>query len=620
MREQLQLKLSVDGQTHEVRETGSLLDALREDAGKLCVKDGCAPQGQCGACSVLVDGVARLACVTPVTRAAGCEVTTADGLAEPLRSTLAGAFCETGGFVCGFCTPGIVVRAHALVSGGVNVDREAVGKALNANLCRCTGWQGVVDAVLLAADGVRSGSETTEATVDADVALGRHRFLADIAPGSVDHWVVPVPAGVSGGTLEAVAGDSLLRAEDLPAGPVPGWRILRRGDAVTDAGDVVALGRGASLSAAREAAAAARVQIRPEDGGGGAEAVLWSTPPWDPAFLEPEAARARMGAQALEVWSQTETPDEEARLLRLRWPEREVVVHVETNGGSYGGKAGVGPAALAALVAETLGGDVAVVLGRRESILWHPRRRPARWDVDLDVGAGGRLERVDGRLVLAGGGADPGPNPYTCAASVVVDVEPGRRGGRHRADGHVQWTFALETEVERRGVERAASLHELPRACLDGLGERDGVAVAGGIAMAVAAGVDLDAAGGIALVTLAYGGAPDDSATRNSVVSGAFCGLGCAIAEDIPMREGVPTPATIRSLGLLRCARTPPFEVVHVDGAAVGGSAAGSWSVDEHALAAVPAAVANALWHRFGTEAVALPMRDSPPARAAKRR
>lgn len=613
MREQLQLKLHVDGESHEVRDSGTLLDALREDAGKLCVKDGCAPQGQCGACSVLVDGEPRLACVTPVARVEGRAVTTADGLDEPLRSLLGDAFCETGGFVCGFCTPGIVVRAHALISSGSVVDRDSVGKALAANLCRCTGWQSVVDAVALAAGAAATG----EARPDAGVALGRHRYLADVAPDSVDHWVVPVPAGVAAGTFAGVDGEGLVRAEDLPDRTVAGWRLLQPGDPVQDAGDVVALARGASLSAARDAAAAARVRVDADQDGvrDGAE-MAWSNPPWDPAFLEPEAARARVDGGTVRVWSQTETPDEEERLLRLAWPGHEVVLEVETNGGSYGGKAGPGPAGLAALASEALGGEVAVVLGRRESILWHRRRRPARADLELDVDPSGRLAGIDGVLVLAGGGADPGPNPYTCPAAVIVEVEPGRIAGAHRGEGHLQWTFALETEVERRGVDRLASLCDVARECLEALGGRDGIAVAGGAVTAVAAGVDLDDAGRITSVVLVYGGAPDDLDTRNAVVSGAFSGLGCSIAEDLPIRAGVPTPATIRSLGMLRCAHTPPMEAR----CAVAGGEVGPWTVDEHALAAVPAAVANAVQRRFGVEERTLPMRDSPPARAARRR
>lgn len=609
------MQLDIDGETHEVRDSGTLLDALREDAGKLCVKDGCAPQGQCGACSVLVDGEARLACVTPLARVVGRRVTTADGLAEPLRGALAAAFTETGGFVCGFCTPGIVVRAHALVSSGASVDRGAVGKALAANLCRCTGWQSVVDAVVRAA----SADDSTD-SVDVDVPLGRHRFLADVEPSRVDHWLVPVLAGSPSGDFVEVHGAPLLRAADLSSRTAPGWRILAPGDAVQDAGDVVALAHGPTLSAARAVAADARVVIDapaviPGLGDDGAE---WASPPWDPGFLEPEAARARVSDELVEVWSQTETPDEETRLLRLAWPDRDVRLVVETNGGSYGGKAGAGPGALAALGADALGSEVVLVLGRRESILWHRRRRPARCETDLDVGPDGRLERIDGRLVVAGGGANPGPNPYVCPASVVVAVEAGRLAGAHRADGHLQWTFALEGAIEAAGVDRAASLHDIPRACLEDLGPMDGVAVAGGQGSAVAAGVDLDpdAGGRIARVVLAYGGAPDDLETRNAVVSGAFTGLGCALAEDLPQRDGVPTPATIRSIGMLRCGQTPPFEARCV----VAGNTSGPWTIDEHALAAVPAAVASAIHRHTGSAPTTLPMRDSAPARASRRR
>ncbi|HEX5588276.1 MAG TPA: 2Fe-2S iron-sulfur cluster-binding protein, partial [Acidimicrobiia bacterium] len=94
----------------------SLLSVLRERLGLVSVKDGCAPQGQCGCCTVLVDGEPRVACVTPVTRVVGRAVTTVEGLEPALRSALVDGLCATGGAQCGFCTPGIVVRAAALVT------------------------------------------------------------------------------------------------------------------------------------------------------------------------------------------------------------------------------------------------------------------------------------------------------------------------------------------------------------------------------------------------------------------------------------------------------------------------------------------------------------------------
>ena len=95
---------------------GTLLDALRDDLGVRSAKDGCSPQGQCGCCTVLVDGQARVACVTPVRRVAGRAITTA--AAVPGADRWAAALCATGGSQCGFCTPGIVVRLSALAAGG----------------------------------------------------------------------------------------------------------------------------------------------------------------------------------------------------------------------------------------------------------------------------------------------------------------------------------------------------------------------------------------------------------------------------------------------------------------------------------------------------------------------
>ena len=91
----------------------SLLSVLRERLGLVSVKDGCAPQGQCGCCTVLVDGDARVACVTAAARVAGRAVTTVEGLDPDTRDAMAAAFVATGGSQCGFCTPGIVMRAAA---------------------------------------------------------------------------------------------------------------------------------------------------------------------------------------------------------------------------------------------------------------------------------------------------------------------------------------------------------------------------------------------------------------------------------------------------------------------------------------------------------------------------
>src|SRR3546814_3646462 len=109
------LQLEVDGQQIEVPDEGrSLLDVLRDEVGLRSPKDGCSPQGQCGCCTVLVDGQPRVACVTPARRVAGRSITTVDGLAPEVRDRWADAFCDTGGSQCGFCTPGIICRLEGL--------------------------------------------------------------------------------------------------------------------------------------------------------------------------------------------------------------------------------------------------------------------------------------------------------------------------------------------------------------------------------------------------------------------------------------------------------------------------------------------------------------------------
>ena len=111
----------------------TLLDALRERIGLVSVKDGCAPQGQCGCCTVLVDGEPRVACVTPLARVAGRAVTTVEGLEPEARDRVAAAFVACGGSQCGFCTPGIVMRF-------AGTRARDVDHSLAAHLCRCTGW------------------------------------------------------------------------------------------------------------------------------------------------------------------------------------------------------------------------------------------------------------------------------------------------------------------------------------------------------------------------------------------------------------------------------------------------------------------------------------------------
>ena len=224
------IAFTVDGVAVDVEDDGaSLLEVLRDRVGHRGPKDGCSPQGQCGCCTVLVDGAARVACVTPARRVEGRTVTTIDGLDPAVCTQWGNALCASGGSQCGFCTPGIVVRLAALRAKTTDVtDHAPVGRALQAHLCRCTGWQTVVEAwdrLGEAPDPTRDlGAASERATIEGrsyqrvgpDVALGRGGFADDVAPADA---LVAVPDGAGGWAV----GETLTEAR-LKAGKVQGRR------------------------------------------------------------------------------------------------------------------------------------------------------------------------------------------------------------------------------------------------------------------------------------------------------------------------------------------------------------------------------------------------------------
>jgi xanthine dehydrogenase small subunit len=227
------IELVVDG--HEVSlvdHGGSLLDALRGPLAAHSVKDGCSPQGQCGCCTVLVDGAPRVACVTPLKRVAGRTVTTFDGLDAEVRSEWAEALCASGGSQCGFCTPGIAVRLAALrAKGAAQVEHAPVHRALAAHLCRCTGWQTIIEAwdqLGRTAPGRDLDAASRRATIEGrspqrvgiDVAAGRGGFADDVAPADA---LVALPAASGEGLDAWVVAESVAEAR-LLAGKVQGRR------------------------------------------------------------------------------------------------------------------------------------------------------------------------------------------------------------------------------------------------------------------------------------------------------------------------------------------------------------------------------------------------------------
>jgi len=134
-----------------------LLEVLREECGVVSAKNGCAPEGACGCCLVNIDGRPALSCLRKPEQMAGHDITTLEGLPELTRQTIAKAFVLEGGVQCGFCIPGIVVRASHLIEQGKTDDRDAIAKALDGHVCRCTGYGRIIDAIQTAGEAMTNG-------------------------------------------------------------------------------------------------------------------------------------------------------------------------------------------------------------------------------------------------------------------------------------------------------------------------------------------------------------------------------------------------------------------------------------------------------------------------------
>ena len=166
-----------------------LLAALREELDVTSPKDGCSPSGQCGCCTVMIDGKVQVSCTYPVAKAAGREITTLEGVDADERQRYSDAFAACGGLQCGFCIPGIVMRAKAQIDKkGAALERADMARHLGAHLCRCTGYVKVLDAIEAVAKGTpvdvsMPGAIGTSGTKyeAAELALGDRGYVDDIA-------------------------------------------------------------------------------------------------------------------------------------------------------------------------------------------------------------------------------------------------------------------------------------------------------------------------------------------------------------------------------------------------------------------------------------------------------
>jgi xanthine dehydrogenase small subunit len=326
-----QVAFTVDGRPVVVADDGaSLLEVLRDRLGYRSAKDGCSPQGQCGCCTVLVDGAPRVACVTPARRVAGRAITTVDGLEHAGR--WADTFCANGASQCGFCTPGIIVRLDALRAGGAAAnDVEKVERALLAHLCRCTGWRTILDA------WGAFFSEGEFADRDLDAATLR----ATIEGGGPQHVAPQVSLGRGGFADDSAPDDALVAVPDGAGG----WAI------------------GETLTEARRAATKTQGRRTTVDVGHpiavpqGDWAVTLQTTWVEPAYLETDASWCVPGGLPASPLA---------------------------NGGAFGGKVATPAMRAARELADQHGRAVRVLLSREDTVRLGPKRPP--------VGAGARRD------------------------------------------------------------------------------------------------------------------------------------------------------------------------------------------------------------------------------------
>ncbi|HEX5465335.1 MAG TPA: (2Fe-2S)-binding protein [Candidatus Limnocylindrales bacterium] len=148
------MALQVNGERHVVGVSGArrLLDVLREDLGLTGTKEGCG-EGECGACSVLVDGAVVDSCLVPVGQVTDASIVTVEGLAaDGVLNPLQQAFLDTGGAQCGMCTPGMLIAGQAFLASGEEATDDHIREAIAGNLCRCTGYTKIIEAIALAAE------------------------------------------------------------------------------------------------------------------------------------------------------------------------------------------------------------------------------------------------------------------------------------------------------------------------------------------------------------------------------------------------------------------------------------------------------------------------------------
>lgn len=432
-----------------------LLAALREELDVTSPKDGCSPSGQCGCCTVLVEGKAIVSCQQSLAKITGKSIVTLEGVADDERRRYADAFAACGGLQCGFCIPGIVVRAKAQIDRkGADLTREEMARHLGAHLCRCTGYVKVLDAIDAVAKGkdlvperpggIGSSGLKYEAR---ELALGDRDYIDDLrVPGMLhaalrltDHTRAEVLGIDTSAAATAPGVVAVFTAADVGGTLRVGlihkdWPVfIPVGGRTSYGGDVLAIVVAESRETARGAAALVTADydvLRPitdamaaiddpeiavwgtdsnvlsvsEYERGDVDAALASsahvvhevfhTQRIEHAFLEPESTLAvPKDDGSLFVYSGGQGVwDDRDQIAAVLGIDRELVtVELVSNGGAFGGKEDMSNQAQTALAAWLLRRPVKCTLSREESLLIHSKRHPIRLEYWAGCDADGLL-------------------------------------------------------------------------------------------------------------------------------------------------------------------------------------------------------------------------------------
>ena len=488
-----------------------LLAALRDELGIISPKDGCAPSGQCGCCTVIMNDKARISCQLSVERAENAKIQTLEGIDPDELNKMGAAFAACGALQCGFCTPGIMIRTKVLIDKkGDKLEREYAARHLGAHLCRCTGYIKILDAMeALAKDSVPSatplegiGSSGLKYEAE-DLATGRRPFIDDMQPDGLLHGAFKLSDHaraeiISIDTSAAEALDGVIRV--FTAADVDGelrvglihkdWPVfIPIGGRTSYLGDVLALVVAEDRTTAREAAELIQITYKElpiitdpikaldsdEDAVWGLEGNVLSTSTYkrgdpdfsfdecahvvsetfqtqrvDHAFVEPESTLATLDANGkLYVYSGGQGIwDDRNDIARvLGIDPSEVIVELVSNGGAFGGKEDMSNQAQTALAAWLLQKPVKTTLSREESLLIHSKRHPIKLQYKAGCNEDGELQALSVYMV-----GDSGP--YASVGMKVLERAAGHASGPYVVPNIAVEAIAVRTNNSVCGAFR----------------------------------------------------------------------------------------------------------------------------------------------------------------------